>query len=257
MSQRPVTDSTGPGAEPERSSGAGPKGNSGAPPGGRGRRSDQLPPGRHGLTRERVVEHQRARMLVAVAEVSVRKGYAAMSVEDIIARAGVSRRTFYDQFRNKEEAYLAAYDASVDQLSSRVRSAFERADGPVEQARECLAALLEVIAAEPAFSRMCIVDVLGAGPSAIARRDAAIRDLAALIEEAAKAIPAAHRPPSLTSEAVVGGIHQIIYARLVRGEVDTLPGLLPDLVYTLLLPYVGHRAAEAAHQDARERSAGS
>lgn len=221
--------------------------------GARARRSDQLPPGRHGLTRELVVEHQRDRMLVAVAEVAARKGYAATSVEDIIARAGVSRRTFYDQFRNKEEAYLAAYDEAVAQLSARVRRAFDGAHTPTEQARECLAAFLEQIAEEPAFSHMCIVDVLGAGPAAIARRDAVTQELTALIEESAQAIPEALKPPTLTAEAVVGGIHQIVYARLVRNEAHTLPDLLPDLVYTLLLPFQGHEAAEAAAREVREQ----
>ena len=79
----------------------------------RARQPHQLPPGRHGLPRAFVASNQRERILDAVADVASLAGYASMSVEGIIATAGVSRRTFYDHFADKQEAFLAAYDAIV------------------------------------------------------------------------------------------------------------------------------------------------
>src|SRR5215470_18432448 len=84
----------------------------------------QLPRGRHGLRRSFVAANQRERILSATAQAATELGYAEMSVEAIIARAGVSRRTFYEQFKNKEDAFLAAYDAVVHQAARQVRRAY-------------------------------------------------------------------------------------------------------------------------------------
>src|SRR5215510_16276228 len=80
------------------------------------RRPDQLPSGRHGLLPSFVAANQRERILSAVAQATAELGYADMSVEEITARAGVSRRTSYEHFKNKEDAFLAAYDAAVHQV---------------------------------------------------------------------------------------------------------------------------------------------
>jgi AcrR family transcriptional regulator len=91
---------------------------------GFGRRADQLPSGRHGLLRSFVAANQRERILAAVTQAAAELGYAEMSVEAIIVRAGVSRRTFYEHFKNKEDAFLAAYDAVVHRTVTRVRRAY-------------------------------------------------------------------------------------------------------------------------------------
>ena len=106
----------------------------------RAREPYQLPAGRHGLSRQFVVTNQRQRILAAVADVCSASGYVAMSVEDIVVTSGVSRRTFYDNFRGKEDAFLAAYDEVSAQLLTPVQEAYEsgrRAGRP--SARECLA----------------------------------------------------------------------------------------------------------------------
>src|SRR5688572_25236353 len=91
---------------------------------GTGRREPhQLPPGRHGLPRAFVVQNQRERILAAVGDVVSVAGYRDMSVEDVIVTAGISRRTFYEHFKNKQDAFLAAYDAVLVQLLSIVQSA--------------------------------------------------------------------------------------------------------------------------------------
>src|SRR5215475_6477803 len=89
-----------------------------------GRRPDQLPGGRHGLLPSFVAANQRERILSAVAQATAELGYAEMSVEAIITRAGVSRRTLYEHFKNKEDAFLAAYDAAVHQQVKYVRLAY-------------------------------------------------------------------------------------------------------------------------------------
>src|SRR4051812_43743942 len=80
-------------------------------------------PGLRRLRREEVASSQRARLLRAMAEVAAEKGYANTVVADVIARAGVSRRTFYELFRDKQDCFLAAYAETVELLSSGVIAA--------------------------------------------------------------------------------------------------------------------------------------
>jgi AcrR family transcriptional regulator len=216
-----------------------------------GRNRRKLPPGRHGLSRSFVAQDQRDRILAAVADTCSAEGYGAMSVEDIIAAAGVSRRTFYEHFKNKEHAFLAAYDAVLGQLFQRVNGAVDSAETLPDKVRAGLAAFLGFLANEPAFARMCIVDVLAAGPEAVARRDGAMRGFSQLIlENARTVIPEDDGPPALDliCETVVGGIYEVVYARVLRNELDELPQLLPDLVYALLLPFVGQASALAEYR---------
>jgi AcrR family transcriptional regulator len=212
--------------------------------------SRKLPTGRHGLSRSFVAQNQRDRILAAVADACSAKGYGDMSVEDIIATAGVSRRTFYEHFKNKEHAFLAAYEAVLAQLFARVNGAVDAAEELPDKVRAGLGAFLGFLANEPAFAKMCIVDVLAAGPEAVARRDGAMRAFAQLITTNARTVLGDGGPPSvdLMAETVVGGIYEVVYARVMRGELEELPGLLPDLVYAVLLPYVGPEQAAADHR---------
>jgi len=220
----------------------------------RQRQPHQLPPGRHGLPREFVVGNQRQRILAAVAEAVSEVGYAAMTVEDIIKAAGVSRRTFYEHFRSKEEAFLVSYEDISAQLMDAVVAAFDRTDTFVTRVEDCMRAFLTLLAAQPAYANMCIVEVLVAGQTAIERRNAVMRQFTELIEKGAdEELPKPARPPALTSEALVGGIHEVIYARVLRGETHLLPTLLPDLTFSMLLPYVGHDVATAHYRKLRRR----
>jgi AcrR family transcriptional regulator len=207
------------------------------------RQPHQLPPGRHGLPRSFVVSNQRERILSAVAYVTSAASYAEMSVEDIVVTAGVSRRTFYEHFKNKEDVFLAAYDAVTGQLVGQVVAAVEAADTFADQCSAGLRTFLEFVASEPAFGRMCIVEVLAAGPEAIKRRNDTMRAFATLIDHKAQELLEGKVPPPLTAETVVGGLYEVVYTRVLRGEINSLPSLLPDLAYSALLPYLGLEAA--------------
>jgi AcrR family transcriptional regulator len=222
------------------------------------RQPHQLPAGRHGLPRAFVVSNQRERILDAVADVTSFAGYGEMSVEDIIATAGVSRRTFYDNFKDKEEAFLAAYDAVTEQLLASVQRAYAANDTFAGGVRDCLGAFLEFVASEPRFADMCIVEALAAGPEAVARRTAVMRAFAAMIRSGAEGLGERHRPPQLTAETVVGGIYEVVYSRVVQGETAELPTLLDDLAYSMMLPYIGReRALRAAAKALGAAAAGS
>jgi AcrR family transcriptional regulator len=210
-----------------------------------GRQAHQLPPGRHGLSRAFVAQNQRERILAAVADVTSAGSYAELTVEGIIVTAGVSRRTFYEHFKNKDEAFLAAYDQITALIVQRVFAAVEAASDFADKASGGLGTFLEFLASEPAFARMCVVEVLAAGPDAIARRNAVMKAFADLIDHNAKELLDDRGSPALTAETIVGGIHEVVYGRVLRGEIKELPELLPDLTYSALLPYLGPEAAAA------------
>jgi hypothetical protein len=91
---------------------------------------------------------------------------------------------------------------------------------------------------------LSIVEVLAAGPEAVERRNGAMRAFAALIDENARRfLPDVSPAPALVMETMVGGIYEVVYTRVMRGEVATLPALVPDLAYSILLPYAGTTVA--------------
>ncbi|KAA8890630.1 TetR/AcrR family transcriptional regulator [Nocardia colli] len=139
----------------------------------------QLPRGRHGLPREQVVASQRERILIAMAEAMVENGYVGTSVAAILKRAGVSRETFYEQFRSKEACFEAAYERAVQNLLGRIADAAEDADDPAAAEPEpdrmvkmdrIFAAYLQHLVDDPASARLFLVEVYAVGTAALARR---------------------------------------------------------------------------------------
>jgi AcrR family transcriptional regulator len=210
-----------------------------------GRDLQQLPPGRHGLSRSFVVRNQRERILAAVAQASSEQGYGDMSVKDVVERAGVSRRTFYELFDGKEAAFLAAYEEAARRLLTRVRGASERQSTFPGRVSAALRELLELLAASPEFAHMCIVEVLAAGPEAVAIRTRVMAELAKMIEDDASSLDGNASSPPLVAETIVGGIYEGIYRRVAMGDATRLPELLPDLVESTLRPYLGEQEAAA------------
>ncbi len=195
----------------------------------------QLPSGRHGLQRSFVAANQRERILSAVAKAVAALGYAETSVEAIIERAGVSRRTFYDHFKNKEDAFLAAYDEAIHQQVRYVRLAYLKQSTVRERLRAGLGAYLEFLANEPEFARMCIVEALAAGPRALARRNAAVRMFTEIIEDNIHELDPDCQIAALAAETIVGGIHEVVFSRILADRTDELPGLVDDLLTTILM----------------------
>jgi AcrR family transcriptional regulator len=200
-----------------------------------GRGPDQLPSGRHGLLPSFVAANQRERILSAVAQATAELGYPDMSVEAIIARAGVSRRTFYEHFKNKEDAFLAAYDATVHRLATHVRRAYLQQATALERLRAGIGAYLQFLASEPELARMGVVEVLAAGPRALARRGDALRLFAEIIEDNIHQLVPSCRRPALTSQTIVGGIYEVVFSRILAGRTADLPGMTDDLLVAVLM----------------------
>jgi AcrR family transcriptional regulator len=196
-----------------------------------------LPRGPHQLAREVVLASQRGRMIEAMAEAVAEKGYAATTVADVVARAGVSRRTFYEHFSDKEDCFLAAYDAGVDLLLGHLVEEATAAEGLgwPERARRGVRAYLDVLAAEPAFARTFLIEVLAAGPRALARRaEVHARFVDLLRAQTALARedhPGLREPPPEAFAAIVGGVNEVVSDWVREGRGDRLAELEPALTW--------------------------
>src|SRR3954447_1412450 len=129
-----------------------------------------LPRGPHNLARDDVRASQRQRMLDAMAETVADKGYAGTTVGDVVAGAGVSRKTFYEHFRDKEECFLAAFDSGVETLLGAIAAAQPEEPTRMSLVRARVRAYLVTLAARPAFARTFLIEVFAAGPLALERR---------------------------------------------------------------------------------------
>jgi AcrR family transcriptional regulator len=202
-----------------------------------------LPRGRHKLSRADVRDSQRRRLIRAMLDLVAERGYPATTVGDVVAAARCSRNAFYELFEDKEACFLAAYDGAVEMLVRRVIAAYESREDWPERAAAGLAALLETLAAEPALARLSLVDIGNAGPAAQRRYRAAIQRLTPLFEEGRDYAPGGRALPANTSRMAIGGVTGLIADELVAGRAEQLPGLLSDVLFATLVPYIGPDAA--------------
>jgi AcrR family transcriptional regulator len=193
-------------------------------------------------------------MIEAMAQTVAAKGYAATTVADVVARAGVSRKTFYEHFGDREECFLAAYDAAVDVLFGAVAehvAAGEPAGADWRaRVRAGVLAYLEALASEPAFARTFLVEVRVAGPRAQARRAAVharfvdfLRSQAALARSDHPWLPDV---PDPVYAAIVGGVDEVVSSWVADGRTAELAQLEPDLSYFQLSLLAGHETAKEA-----------
>jgi AcrR family transcriptional regulator len=214
-----------------------------------GQPASHLPKGRHGLSREFIAGNQRERLLDAMANVVAAKGYAATRVVDITEYAGVSRKTFYELFTDKEDCFLAAYDAITALLMDKMARGLAAVAQDTWEAKvgALLGEFLRFLAAEPAFARMCIVEVLGSGPRGLARRDTAVEAFYPIVDQLPRSQPGADQWLSpLTPQFVTGGIFEVVYGAIRRGEIETLPELEEDLTHLAFRTYLYPKEWETA-----------
>jgi AcrR family transcriptional regulator len=205
-----------------------------------------LPSGRHGLSREHVVRSQRARLLGAAIAVAGADGYAAMTVSAVLARANVSRKTFYEQFADREDCFIAACEDIVERGLAGVHAAYAL-DAPwPERLRGVLAWALDALAAHEPEARIAFVEALAAGPRALALRDRVLGELTPLLAPGFDAAPPGVAIPASMPQAIAGAICELLASRIRDGQVAALPRLLPDLLYCVLAPFLGPLAAAQA-----------
>ncbi len=174
------------------------------------------------------------------------KGYEATTVTDVIEVAGVSRETFYEMFEDKEECFLEGYDAVMDVLVAHVSTAFEASSHEPwpERVAAVLQALVELLSSEADIARMAMVEVTAAGEDARSRYRAALTRFTPFLEEGRAYSNQTDELPPDTARFAIGGATSMIFDEVRAGRGPELERLLPDLVFAVLMPYLGPEAAE-------------
>jgi AcrR family transcriptional regulator len=209
-------------------------------------------PGRQQLSREFIARHQRVRIIAALARESSEQGYQQVTVADIVSRAGIARNTFYENFRSKEDCFLATQEYAMTAALERVVTAAGELDNWAERVRAGLTAFLEYVAEEPALARTCMVEALSAGPAAVDHYEKSQQAFVSLFKLGRDVSPHGGQLPETLEEAIIGGVFWIVYQRLAVGEVAAIPALLPELIEFALNPYLGPEAAGKAAAGAGE-----
>jgi len=214
------------------------------------RADGRFPAGVRTLPADLVKAVQRERLLAAMIDAIVDIGYNTLTVQNVLTRAGISRPTFYEQFEDKEDCFLAAFDAAAARMQARVGAGVAEA-GPSwrDRLRGGLLGLLGFVADEPEEARAVIVEARASTPAGLRRRDEMLDRYAACIDALVR--EDLEEPPSAIAAAgVVGGIESVLYARLQKEETEQLDELLPSLMYFAVLAYAGREAAGDELDDA-------
>ncbi len=210
---------------------------------------------------ERVSEIQRARMLAAMAEACAERGASNVTVAHVVARSGVSRRTFYEHFVDREACFLATLDEALERVARYVLPVYETPPRWHERIRASVVALLSFLEDEPYMGRMLVVETLGSGPAGLRRRGEVLAEVVAAVDEGRLAAKSGTGLPPLTAEGVMGGVLSVVHTRLLESGEKPLLELTGPLMSMIVLPYLGAAAAKGelarpapVHADRRERT---
>jgi AcrR family transcriptional regulator len=215
----------------------------------------KMPPGRHLVPRDFVVQNQRERMLLATAELVAERGYQKTTIELIAKTARVALSTFYEQFSSKEECVLAAFDETVDAAAEVFAELLDPEQPWVEQISAGLEIFLEMVGNEPARARLVIVESQAASGEALKRYQAMLERVAPKLREGREHNPRSSRLPDGLEVAIVGGLAWLVHQRLIAGRDAEIRGLLPEMLQVTLTPYVGEVEAGRAADAAQARAA--
>lgn len=207
-----------------------------------------LPRGKAALPPEVVEATQRRRLIAAVAKVAGTKGISDLTVADLTAQAGVSRRSFYELFNDKHDCYLAAYEANAEILVETARAEWEAPGEPLDRLMDGFRAYLGVLGEHPLNARAFLVESLRAGPEALDHREEVHEQFVEIVARTYGRARAAHPVLGEVDEhaviALIGGINELIYRELRRGPDADIAGLEP-VVLSLVRAVLGLPALEA------------
>ncbi len=178
------------------------------------------------MARDEVANTQRIRIVLAMADAMHEKGYVGTPVADILKRAGVSRETFYQLFSSKLDCYLAAFDLVAEVLVTELRTVSDKPGSPLEKFERTLQAYLELLASQPAYARLFLVEVHAAGPEAMERRQEFQRRLATAVAELLGAQSSAAQ---FEVQIFVAAVSAMVTGPLVAHDTDALLRLGPPL----------------------------
>jgi AcrR family transcriptional regulator len=209
-----------------------------------------------------ISSHQRARLEGAMVEAVARHGFAGTTLRELVALAGVSRTTFYAHFENKQDCFLATFDAIVAELEVRVGEAYRSGGDFRERLLAGLGAFMEIAVKEPAAASLASIESLTLGVAGVEHRQRAAEAFEALVAQSFDHSPSRRGVSATTVRAIVAGIRGVTYRRLRSGHHEELPGTTSELVdwalaFQLPESEVTRRAVTAAGLPQESEEAGA
>ncbi|MGH2976417.1 MAG: TetR/AcrR family transcriptional regulator [Solirubrobacterales bacterium] len=195
-------------------------------------------------TRERAASPERARIVEALIEIAAERGYAETTIELILVRAGVDRPAFDRHFRGKYDCFLSTWQEINEACMREMLEAYNSQDEWPDRLRAVACEIVDSLRNDPARAAFA-VEVLSAGDAARARRDMTMRVIASLIDAGRNEMDDPESVPHTTAEALAGSAYGQVYAKVVKGQADELPALVPQLMSAAVLPYLGIEAGLA------------
>jgi AcrR family transcriptional regulator len=212
-------------------------------------RGPQDPP----LPCEAEVEALRGRALEAVAECCAERGYAATTIEHIVGRAGLSRPQFDSLFRDKQDAYIAMSNLVLGELLAAATGAYSPDKPLVQVVRDAAWAILRLMSSKPTFAKIAFLDYRTATPKALQLYQSGVRVLVSLLDQVRTDSLAEVPLPSSAARGAIGGAEALLRREVAAGRTAELPELLPELVYSCLVPLLGQEEALRQAELAREK----
>jgi AcrR family transcriptional regulator len=187
---------------------------------------------------------ERDRLVAAMAASCAERGYASTSVEEVIARAGVSRRDFEENFADKAACGIAATSQIVAEITAVTSVAYSSRYSDWEILLRGVRASLELLAARPSFARLAFIEARQSmPPEAYALYASAIRLLLTMLDRIRTYATSETPRPLSATRGALGGSEAIIRRELLAGRAERLPELLPDIIYGLLVPFLDQKEA--------------
>jgi AcrR family transcriptional regulator len=213
---------------------------------------EQLPAGRQDLAEPLIAHSQRERILTAMAETCARKGYGATTIGDICETAGVSRATFYELFKDKEDCFQAAMELSLADAMGRIVAVYSPDKPWATMVRDAAAAFLDLLASRPTFARMALVEAPASGERAFELYASGKRVLQSLLDRGRDDPVEEKAIPSSAGRAALSAAESLIVGQILAGNTARLPELLPDVVYITTVPYLGQEEALRQSREAEK-----
>jgi len=213
---------------------------------------ERLPAGRQDLAEPLIAHSQRERILTAMAQICAKKGYGAATIRDICDAAGVSRATFYELFKDKEDCFHAAMELSLADAMGRIVAVYSPDKPWATMVRDAAAAFLDLLASRPTFARMALVEAPSSGERAFELYASGKRVLQSLLDRGREDPVEEEAIPSSAGRAALAAAESLIVGQILAGNTARLPELLPDIVYITTVPYLGQEEALRQSREAEK-----
>jgi AcrR family transcriptional regulator len=213
---------------------------------------ERLPAGPGALAEPLVADSQRERILVAMAESCATRGFNGTTIADICKPAGVSRATFYELFKDKEDCFHAAMEVSLAEAMGRIVAVYSPDKPWATMVRDAAAAFLDLLASRPAFARMALVEAPASSERAYQLYASGKRVLQSLLDRGRDDPVEEEAIPSSAGRAALAGAESLIVGQILAGNAERLRELLPDIVYITTVPYLGQEEALRQSREAEK-----